>query len=70
VGLSVETVDGREVGRVSQVYELRPADLLEVQGPKGVVMVPYRREIVVEVDLDGERLVIDPPEGLLDLGQD
>ena len=67
VGMQVETVGGREVGLVTQVYELQPADLLEVRGAKGVVMVPYRREIVVQVDLKGQRLVIDPPDGLLDL---
>lgn len=68
LGMKVETVDGRSVGSVAQVYELHPADLLEVQGPDSVVMVPYRREIVVEVDIESRRLVIDPPEGLLDLG--
>lgn len=67
LGMSVVTVDGREVGEVSQVYDLTPAELLEVRGTEGVVMLPYTKEIVVEVDVDGERLVIDPPEGLLDL---
>jgi 16S rRNA processing protein RimM len=67
LGMSVVTVEGREVGRVSQVYELHPAELLEVEGSEGHVMVPFTREIVVEVDVDEGRLVIDPPEGLLDL---
>lgn len=67
VGMRVETVGGREVGSVTQVYELQPADLLEVRGAKGVVMIPYRREIVVQVDVEGRRLVIDPPDGLLEL---
>lgn len=70
LGMRVETVEGREVGSVSQVYELQPADLLEVQGSKGVVMVPYRPEIIVEVDVASGRLVIDPPDGLLDLGDE
>lgn len=68
IGMRVETVQGVEVGVVAQVFELSPADLLEVHGPGGTVMVPYRREIVVEVDVEGERLVVDPPHGLLDLG--
>lgn len=68
LGLEVVTVEGREVGEVSQVFELLPAELLEVQGVDGVVMVPYTKEIVVEVDVEAGRLVIDPPEGLLDLG--
>lgn len=67
MGLTVVTVDGRDVGSVTQIYDLSPADLLEVHGEGGVVMVPYRREIVVDVDVEGGRITIDPPEGLLDL---
>src|SRR5262249_41142794 len=33
------------------------------------VLVPFVAAIAVEVDLAGRRLVIDPPPGLLDLGQ-
>ena len=65
--MEVVTVDGRAVGTVTEVFELAPADLLEVHGPRGVVMVPYRPEIVVEVDVEAGRLTIDPPDGLLDL---
>lgn len=67
LGLTVVTVEGREVGEVSQVFELHPAELLEVRGADGVVMVPYTKEIVVEVAVEDGRLIIDPPEGLLDL---
>jgi 16S rRNA processing protein RimM len=65
--MDVVTVDGIEVGRVTEVFELGPADLLEVHGPRGVVMIPYRPEIVVEVDTVEGRLTIAPPDGLLDL---
>jgi len=66
--MKVLTVDGSEVGSVVEVYELGPADLLEVHGPRGTVMIPYRPEIVVSVDVDALEIVIDPPDGLLDLG--
>ena len=65
--MTVATVEGREVGRVVEVYEVGPADLLEVRGAEGTVMVPYRAEIVRLVDVEAGRIVIDPPEGLLDL---
>lgn len=65
--MHVSTVDGEDVGKVVEVFEAVPADLLEVRGPRGVVMIPYRPEIVVEVDVEAGRLVVDPPEGLLDL---
>ncbi|MDX1646732.1 MAG: ribosome maturation factor RimM [Longimicrobiales bacterium] len=68
LGMAVRTVGGEDVGSVSHVVELHPADLLEVRTADGVIMVPYRSEIIVEVDVDEGVLVIDPPEGLLELG--
>ena len=67
LGMRVETVAGEAVGVVREVYELQPSDLLEVRTPKGSVLVPFHREVVVEVHRDEGRLVIDPPAGLLDL---
>jgi 16S rRNA processing protein RimM len=67
VGMEVVTKEGEMVGKITEVYELRPADLLEVRGPKGEMMIPFLSEIVVDVDADAGRMVIDPPDGLLDL---
>jgi 16S rRNA processing protein RimM len=67
LGLRVVTVAGAELGDVVEVYELRPSDLLEVRGPDGTRHIPFHRSIVREVDIAGGRLVIDPPDGLLDL---
>lgn len=65
--MTVETTDGREIGRVTEVYELRPADLLEVRGRGGTTLVPFTHDVVRRLDRGGRRIVIDPPEGLLDL---
>ncbi|HUF77255.1 MAG TPA: ribosome maturation factor RimM [Longimicrobiales bacterium] len=67
LGLEVVTKDGKLLGEIVEVYELRPAHLLEVHGPAGEVMIPFVQEIVVETDPEAGRMVIDPPEGLLDL---
>jgi 16S rRNA processing protein RimM len=68
LGLRVETVAGEEVGRVREVYELAPADLLEVKGADGRLhLIPFAAHLVREVDVAGGRLVIDPPPGLLEL---
>lgn len=67
LGMRVETVAGEEVGDVREVYEVRPSDLLEVRTRRGSVLIPFTREVVVEVDRAAARLVVDPPEGLLDL---
>jgi len=67
LGMEVWTKDGTLLGEIVEVYELRPADLLEVHGPSGEIMIPFLRNIVVEADPEARKMVIDPPEGLLDL---
>ena len=66
LGMKVETVAGRRVGTIQEVYEVGRADLLEIRGEGGVVHVPFVQSMVREVDVEGHRLVLDPPEGLLD----
>jgi 16S rRNA processing protein RimM len=67
LGMEVVTVDGTSLGTVREVYDLAPVELLEVRGDRGETMIPFRKEIVREVDRTGRRIVVDPPEGLLDL---
>lgn len=67
LGMEVVTVAGERVGLIEEVYELRPADMLEVRRENGEVLIPFLSRIVVEVDTERRRMVIDPPEGLLDL---
>jgi 16S rRNA processing protein RimM len=67
LGMEVVTKGGDRVGEIVEVYELRPAQMLEVRGPDGDVMIPFLSHIVIEVDAVARRMVIDPPEGLLDL---
>jgi 16S rRNA processing protein RimM len=66
LGMQVYTVDGARVGEVLHLYEVRPADLLEVRTERGTVLVPFHQHLIREVDVAGGRIVIDPPEGLLD----
>jgi 16S rRNA processing protein RimM len=41
-------------------------DVLAVRSEQGrEVLVPFVSEIVPEIDLDGGRVLVDPPEGLL-----
>jgi 16S rRNA processing protein RimM len=63
-GLPVVTVAGEEVGKVTGLYETGGVDVLVVTGEKGEKLVPLAP--YVEVDLAAKRIVVDPPEGLLD----
>jgi len=55
------------VGEIVEVYELRPADLLEVRGAARTHFIPFLESLVERLDVENRTLVIDPPEGLLDL---
>jgi 16S rRNA processing protein RimM len=63
-GLPVVTASGEAVGTVTGLYETGGVDVLVVAGERGEKLVPLAP--YVEVDLAGRRIVVDPPEGLLD----
>ncbi len=73
VGLSVRTADGTVVGTVEDVLH-HGQDVLAVRplggrdggtAASGVILVPFVKAIVTEVDVAAGVLVIDPPPGLL-----
>ena len=67
IGCRVETVDGHAVGTVASVEGGGEAHRLVVEHASAEVHVPLTAPICVRVD-PGERvIVVDPPEGLLDL---
>ena len=66
VGATVDTVTGHHVGRVAEVLHLVGQDLIVVRPDHGDdVLVPFVASIVPLVEPG--RLVIDPPDGLLQL---
>ncbi|MFK5634770.1 ribosome maturation factor RimM [Ornithinimicrobium sp. LYQ103] len=70
LGFDVVLVDGTHLGSVSGLH-LRPVqDLLEVRTPRGDVLVPFVEELVPEVDEEARRVVVDPPPGLVELGEE
>jgi 16S rRNA processing protein RimM len=67
VGLAVRLPDGTALGEVSAVRH-EGADLLVVRRTDGgELLVPFVAAIVPTVDVAGGHVVVDPPEGLLDL---
>jgi 16S rRNA processing protein RimM len=66
IGMRVERIDGRELGRVTALYEVPQGVLVEVATEHGSTMLPYRAPLVVRADLGRRTLVVDPPAGLLE----
>lgn len=67
VGLRAELQDGSLVGAVREVLHGPGGDLLVVsRDARADALVPFVHQIVPTVDLAGRRVVLTPPEGLLE----
>jgi len=68
LGLKVITREGQYVGRVQEVFETYPAQLLEVKSDDGRVhLIPFADRIVKKVEVEAGQIVIAPTPGLLDI---
>ncbi len=65
-GLKCFSPDGDELGVVVGVDSESAQPRLVVQRDREEYLVPYVPELVTNVDLEGKRIVIDAPPGLLD----
>ena len=67
-GCLVTIKGGPEVGLVREVMKTGGVELLVVSDESGREhLIPMAESIVVDVDIAGKRIQIDPPDGLLDL---
>ena len=67
IDLDVVTRAGVSVGRIEEVAHPPGQDLLVVRREDGgEALIPFVTEIVPEVDLAAQRIVVDPPPGLLE----
>jgi 16S rRNA processing protein RimM len=67
VGCRVETIRGETVGEVGAVEGETAASRLVVRTPRGDVLIPLAAEICVRIEPAERRIVVDPPEGLLEV---
>ncbi len=68
VDCRVVTVDGRELGTVTDVQEFGAAPLLVVRDQaERELLIPFTREVCPGVDITGKLITVDPPDGLLEL---
>lgn len=69
VGCEVRDRGGRLIGRVTAVEGSLERSRLVVAGDRGEVLIPLVANICTCVDTAGQVIVVDPPEGLLDLNR-
>ncbi len=66
VGLKAELIDGSELGIVQAVFDAGAGASLEVKTPDGDVLVPFTKTSVPVVNISGGKVIVDPPDGLMD----
>ena len=66
IGCVVVDVSNNEIGRVTAVVPGAAQDLLEIDRAGQTYLVPLVEEIVVGVDTNQRRVVVDAPEGLFE----
>jgi len=67
IGFAVLLVDGTPVGDVDDFYDASGTVLLGVVSEGRERLVPFTGDVVSKVDVDERRIVIDPPDGLLEI---
>lgn len=65
VGLEVFTRAGRRLGEVAEVMETGANDVLVVEGEREF-LIPMTEQVVVSIDLESGRIVVEPLPGLLE----
>ena len=66
VGCTVETVEGETIGKVRELMRTGGTENLVVTGENKEFLIPFAEAICREVDIETKKIVIDPPEGLLE----
>lgn len=67
IGCEVRDTHDRLIGRVTKVEGTLERSYLIIPRRGGEMMIPMVEGILVGVDLEQRRIVVDPPEGLLEL---
>lgn len=68
IGWTVEETDGRIIGKITEIDTNTENELFIVETPGGdTIFIPISDDFIEEVDEDEGRIVMDLPEGLLDL---
>ncbi len=69
-GCAVVNKSGEQIGLVHDVMPGSENDLLVVHEREGrEILIPLSQTICLKIDLEKKTIIIDPPEGLLDLDE-
>ena len=67
VGCEVYLSDDTYLGKVIEVVDTRGTDIIIVKGEVKEYMLPASREMIIEINLEAEKIIYNPIPGLLEL---
>ena len=67
IGFEVYDLQGQRIGIITRIWPTAGGDLYVVQGADKEHLIPAVKEIIERVDFAAGKIVINPPDGLLDL---
>ncbi len=67
LGCTVKDPSGIPYGEVKEVIEQGPGYLLKVESREREILIPFVEELLVRIDIETKELVVNLPEGLVDL---
>lgn len=65
-GCEVTTVSGEKLGTVKELMRTGGIANLVIEGDAKEYLIPFAGAICIDVDIDTKKIVVDPPEGLLE----
>ncbi|GAB4530593.1 MAG: ribosome maturation factor RimM [Anaerolineae bacterium] len=65
VGLDVVTVEGEDLGRISEVIFTNANEVYVVVGPRGQLLLPAIADVIEQIDLDNGRMTVRLMDGLV-----
>lgn len=69
IGCCVVTINREPVGAVKDILSIPENELLVVESGQQEFLIPLSGGICLEINLADKEIVIDPPDGLLDLNE-
>lgn len=69
IGCSVFSKSGKTIGKVIDFVSVPQNDLLVVKKGKQEIYIPFTVDICIQVKMNEREIVVDPPEGLLELNE-
>ena len=67
IGCQVYLQNNELIGEVKEVVKLPGQDLLSVDKNGIEVLIPMVKQIIISIDILDKKIVVNPPEGLLDV---